>query len=117
MMTKPDSPTIIMNESDNENDTDNLFGVNTAARLKDELKKVANESPKIDPNNISPFEPKYNDGKADNSADTIARDLSDIDDFEIIFDENDPTLDDASVNGGAITESYETPAIKKSDNN
>lgn len=37
------------------------------------------------------------------------------DDFEIIFDNIEPTLD-SQGNGGAITEHYDTPAIKKSDN-
>ena len=45
----------------------------------------------------------------------MAHDLSDIDDFEIIFDDSEPTLEDASKDGGAITESYETPAIKRHD--
>ena len=37
------------------------------------------------------------------------------DDFEIIFEDVDPTLEDSSVDGGAITEDYEPPAIKKND--
>ena len=115
MMSKPDSPTIIMNESDNDDNADNLFGVNTSTRLKEELQKVANESVVEDTNNFSTNSHKYSDGKSDSSDNTIAHDLSDIDDFEIIFDDSDPTLEDSSVDGGAITESYETPAIKHND--
>ena len=117
MMTKPDSPTIVMNESDNNDNDDNLFGVNTATRLKEELKKVATEVEATleDKNNYANNAHKYSDGKSDSSDNTIAHDLTDIDDFEIIFDDSEPTLQDSSIDGGAITESYETPAIKQNN--
>ena len=39
MMSKPDAPTITMNDSDNSTNDDSLFGVNTTNRLKEEIKK------------------------------------------------------------------------------
>ncbi len=121
MMSKPDAPTIIMNDSDESDSADNLFGVNTDARIKEELRKAATEAATLDttdmrytktePNTLS----NISDSNSDSSPNTMAHDLSDIDDFEIIFDDSEPTLEDASKDGGAITESYETPAIKRHD--
>ena len=100
MMTKPETPSVIINNSDNADNDDLLFGVNTSDRLVNDLKmteikntvkeeRFANdttkEPTKFDPNSI-----------------------------DIIFeDELEPTLDDAKTTGGAITETYETPTIKK----
>ena len=35
-----------------------------------------------------------------------------LEEFEIVFENTDVTLEDSSRDGGAITESYETPTIK-----
>lgn len=122
MMSKPDTPTIIMNDSDDSDNADNLFGVNTDARIKEELRKAAIGSATLDSNDMIYNDNDNNhsssnlaDSNSDSSFNTMAHDLSDIDDFEIIFDESEPTLEDASKDGGAITESYETPAIKRND--
>ena len=42
------------------------------------------------------------------------QELDNLDNFDIIFENIEPTLEDASKDGGAITETYETAAIKKS---
>ena len=119
MMSKPDVPTIIMNDSDENDNADNLFGVNTDSRIKEELRKAATEAATLDTTDMryTKTEPttlsNISDSNSDSSPNTMAHDLSDIDDFEIIFDDSEPTLEDASKDGGAITESYETPAIKR----
>lgn len=102
MMTKPDSPTIAMHDSDTSNDIDKLFGTNTASRLNDELKKASNET-------IIPI--KNDETKFANSSTTGITPNMD-DDIEIIFENLEPTLDEKSTYGGAITENYETPSIK-----
>lgn len=95
MMSKPDNPTIYMNDSDDVDNDDKLFSVNTTTKLAEELKSIHEDALKSESSNYS-----LNDSSI----------LGD--DFEIeLFDE--PTLQDSSIDGGAITESYETPAIKK----
>ncbi len=98
MMSKPDSPTITMNDSDTSTNDDKLFGVNTTSRLKEELRKESNRSNvNSNPNFI----------KVNNIND------EDINkDFEIVFENTDITLDKQG-NGGAITEHYESPIIKR----
>ena len=98
MMSKPDSPTITMNDSDTSTNDDKLFGVNTTSRLKEELRKESNRSNvNSNPNFI----------KVNNIND------EDINkDFEIVFENTDVTLDKQG-NGGAITEHYESPIIKR----
>ena len=75
---------------------DKLFGVNTTNRLKDEIKKQA-ESSNVNTSN----------------ADFIkVGNLNDKSDVEIVFDDTTVTLDKQG-NGGAITEHYESPIIKR----
>ena len=96
MMTKPDSPTITMHDSDSSTNDDKLFGVNTTNRLKDEIKKQA-ESSNVNTTN----------------ADFIkVGNLDDKSDVEIVFEDASVTLDKQG-NGGAITEHYESPIIKR----
>ena len=98
MMSKPDSPTITMNDSDTSTNDDKLFGVNTTSRLKEELRKESNRSNV----NSNPSFIKVNN-------------VNDEDinkDFEIVFENTDITLDKQG-NGGAITEHYESPIIKR----
>ena len=99
MMSKPDAPTITMKDSDTSSDDDKLFGVNTTGRLKDQLKQQVGE------NNIT----KANFISVKNSNDNDDTN----DDFEIVFENSDVTLDKQG-NGGAITETYESPIIKRS---
>lgn len=102
MMSKPDEPTITIDDSDKDSDSDKLFGVNTTTRLKEELSNI---STKKEP-------PVANDERFANTIGTNIAPSTDIDEFEIVFDE-EPNLEDASIDGGAITETYETAAIKK----
>ena len=96
MMTKPDSPTITMHDSDSSSNDDKLFGVNTTNRLKDEIKKQA-ESSNVNTSN----------------ADFIkVGNIDDKSDVEIVFEDSSVTLDKQG-NGGAITEHYESPIIKR----
>ncbi len=98
MMSKPDSPTITMNDSDTSTNDDKLFGVNTTSRLKEELRKESNRSNV----NSNPSFIKVNN-------------VNDEDinkDFEIVFENTDITLDKQG-NGGAITEHYVSPIIKR----
>lgn len=112
MMTKPDSPTIIIDDSDSNDNADNLFGVNTATRIKDEMKKIINNTSVNNASNS--FNNNFNSNN-DNSSNMITPDLSDIDDIEIIFEDNEPTLENSAIDGGAITEDYESPVIKRND--
>lgn len=117
MMSKPDNPTITINDSDTTTNDDNLFGVNTTSRLKNELEKIANNSSKDQKNDTKAADNIVNNPSevfANSSNSSVDSNITD-DDFEIIFDNIEPTLD-SQENGGAITEHYDTPAIKKSDN-
>lgn len=107
MMTKPGTPTIKLNDSDNSEEDDKIFGVDTATKLNKELEKISNDSI-IKPNTT------YANDEIIGSSDSNLKSINN-DDFEIIFDD-DITLDDSSKTGGAITESYETPSIKKNGN-
>lgn len=99
MMTKPENPSIILNTSDSSNDDDSLFGTNTTSRLVNELK---NHEALI-----------TNTVKEDRYANVTTAVPTALDNnFEIVFDDM-PTLDNAKINGGAITEKYEIPAISK----
>lgn len=102
MMTKPDSPTITINDSDTSSNPDTLFGTNTTSRLNDELIKMESD----------PIVPIKNDETifANSSTTGVAPKIDD--DIEIIFDNLEPTLDNSSRDGGAITETYESPTIK-----
>ncbi len=102
MMTKPETPTITVNDSDASSSPDTLFGTNTTSRLNEEIQKRQNETTVAKENNETIFA---------NSETTGVTPKMD-DDIEIIFDNLEPTLEDSSKDGGAITESYETPAIK-----
>lgn len=107
MMSKPESPTITMNESDSSSNDDKLFGVKASSRLKQELK--------------TELEKNKNQANVNSSssvnANTKAPDFvsaSDLgEDFEIVFDNNNSKLDSQNSNGGAITEHYESPIIKR----
>lgn len=108
MMTKPDTPTITLNDSDSAND-DTLFGVNTSTKLNQELEKKANESIVSNAKDYSANQEYKEQMQREEEKDV---ELDNLDNFDIIFENIEPTLDDAS-NGGAITEKYETAAIKK----
>lgn len=101
MMTKPDTPTITINDSDSSANDDTLFGVNTSTRLNEELAKRANDSIVSSPSNYSQNEAKK------------SVELDNLDNFDIMFENIEPTLEDSSKDGGAITETYETAAIKE----
>jgi len=107
MMNKPDSPTIIINDSDNSNNDDNLFGVNTTQKLNEEIEKLANESIITNENNNT----KYVNTEAFANIEKEFE-SNPMEEFEIVFEDPSVTLEDSSVDGGAITESYETPTIK-----
>lgn len=107
MMSKPEGPTITINDSDSSSSVDKLFGTNTTSRLNDELRKAANE----------PLIPTMNSRRRTEesrfaNADTTGVSPRIDNDIEIIFDNIEPTLDNSSKDGGAITETYETPTIK-----
>ena len=110
MMTKPESPTITIDDGDSAND-DTLFGVNTSTRLNKELERKANESIVSTPSNYSANE-QYKEQMQREDEKNV--ELDNLDNFDIIFENIEPTLEDASKDGGAITETYETAAIKKS---
>ena len=96
MMSKPDAPSITMNDSDTTTNDDKLFGVNTTGRLKQELKKeISNVN--TNTNYI-------------HTRDSVAKTRND--DFEIVIDNASITLD-RQGNGNAITEHYESPIIKR----
>ena len=96
MMSKPDAPSITMNDSDTTTNDDKLFGVNTTGRLKQELKKeISNVN-----TNTNYIHTRESVAKSRN------------DDFEIIFENQTSTLDKQG-NGNAITEHYESPIIKR----
>ncbi len=97
MMSKPDTPTITMNDSDNSTNDDALFGVNTSNRLKKELQKEENNSSNVNTN------PDFI---------TIGNDDNQSDDIEIVIEDGGVTLDQQG-NGSAITEHYESPIIKR----
>ncbi len=100
MMTKPDSPTIAMNNSDSSDNDDLLFGISTSEKLMNELHMTEIK----------------NTVKEERFANTTTKDPVSFDEtnIDIIFeDELEPTLDNAAKSGGAITETYETPTIKK----
>lgn len=102
MMTKPDEPTIKVNDSDSKKD-DILFNVDTTSKLDEKMKALADE----------PIVPFANDTIYANSSDMPSATNQVLsDDFEIVFDD-EPTLEDSSKDGGAITETYETPTIKE----
>lgn len=99
MMSKPDTPTITMNDSDTSTNDDKLFGVNTSNRLKAELKRETH-------NTASNVNANPDFIKVGNLNDTSN------DDFEIVIENSDVTLD-RQGNGNAITEHYESPIIKR----
>ncbi len=117
MMNKPDLPAINLVDSDTTTDSDSLFGINTTTKLKQELDKMANESI-VDNNsntkknfiNISDFGEMTSDNSLSNN-------------YEVLFNNEPTTLENAAIDGGAITETYETPTIEfvddfgKKDNN
>ncbi len=113
MMSKPDSPTITINDNDSKKD-DKLFGVSTVQKAKATSSPDKTLSKLIQNTNNSSTNEKVEIQKihTEEKQNNILNDDSLSDDFEIIFDEPDVTLEDASVDGGAITENYETPSIK-----
>lgn len=100
MMSKPEGPTINLNTSDSSDNDDSLFGVNTTTRLMDELKSSSGAMFK-------------NTVKEERFANSTTASPTIQQGFEIEFDELEPTIDNAKVDGGAITESYETPVINR----
>ena len=107
MMTKPDSPTIKLNDSDDNTEDDKIFGVDTATKLNKELERISNDSV------VNKQASSYANEEIIGSSDSNLKSINN-DDFEIIFDD-EITLEDSSKDGGAITESYETPSIKKNE--
>ncbi len=101
MMSKPDGPTINFNTSDSSDNDDSLFGVNTTTRLMDELKS----------SNDLIFKNTVKEERFANV--TTARPSSTEPGFEIEFDDLEPNIDNAKIDGGAITETYETPVINR----
>ena len=100
MMDKPENPTINMNDDDSNQD-DELLGTETTSKIMRDLKSESVSDVKSDDKyaNVT-----YNS----DTADTLNND------FEIEFDENEkPQLENAKKDGGAITETYESPAIDK----
>ena len=108
MMTKPGTPTIKLNDSDDSSEDDKIFGVDTATKLNKELEKMSNESI------VNAKTSTYANDDIIGSSNLNAKAVNSSD-FEIIFDD-DISLEDSSKDGGAITESYETPSIKKNNN-
>ena len=111
LITKPDSPTVIINNSDTEDD-DKLFGVNTTQKLMDELKSAhAEEIHKETSNFVNVNEtidtPKLPTEESNNNIPLME---------EIMFEDLTPERENASRDGGAITESYESPVIDKKKN-
>lgn len=101
MMSKPEGPTINLNTSDSSDNDDKLFGVNTTTRLMDELKS----------SNEAMFK---NTVKEERFANVTTLRPSSVDPgFEIEFDDLEPRIDNAKIDGGAITETYETPVINR----
>ncbi|MEG1990229.1 MAG: TraM recognition domain-containing protein [Clostridia bacterium] len=94
MMTKPDGPTINFTNSDSTDNDDELFGVNTTTRLMDELKSNHDEL----------FIKKTNNNYSNDDSNKRKQ-------IEIEFDDLEPKLENSKIDGGAITESYETPII------
>lgn len=116
MMEKPDDSTIIINDSDNSTNDENLFGVSTTSRLKNELEKISNKvdnSLETDINKVTNLTSNENETFVNSQSFDIP------DDFEIVFDDSVPTLENTINDGGAITEDYESPIIKinNDDNN
>lgn len=114
MMSKPDNPTITIDDSDNTTNDENLFGVSTTSRLNEELKKVSNNNNNNN-NTNAPNNLINNNNVSDIIENKPASPTPSIDipdDFEIIFDDSEPTIEDTSIDGGAITEDYESPVIK-----
>lgn len=107
MMNKPDNPTIILNDSDKTTNDSNLFGVNTTEKLNKEIEKIANESVITNENSNT----KYVNTEAFAKLNEEMK-KDPLEEFEIVFENTDVTLEDSSRDGGAITESYETPTIK-----
>lgn len=107
MMNKPENPTIIINDSDNSNNDDNLFGVNTTEKLNSEIEKLANESIITNDNNNT----KYVNTEAFANIEKEFE-SNPMEEFEIVFEDPSVTLENSSTDGGAITETYETPTIK-----
>ena len=108
MMTKPESPTITINDSDSDPDSnpDVLFDTNTISKLNSELNKMSSTS-------SAPIkDDDLNDSIFANNQSTIGKVPKTDDDIEILFEDLEPTLEDSSTDGGAITETYESPSIK-----
>ena len=103
MMSKPESPSITINDSDSSTNDDALFGVNTTSKLSEKMKRIADE-PIIGVNSMTNLEPPKME-----TTDNIEQNL---DDFEIIFDDTENKAENAETDGGAITENYESPTIK-----
>ncbi len=105
MITKPDTPTVILNDSDKDGDDDKLFGVNTTQKLMDELKN----------SDIKQEENENYIKISDTTSDKINNMNQNILFEDIVFDNLEPEKEDAKRDGGAITESYESPVIHKKD--
>lgn len=102
MMSKPDMPTINLNDSDDTSNDDDILGTSTTSKLMDELRS-SNDTIITSP--IT--EERYANGDFSNT--------NSLDnDFEIDLDEDEePAAENAEIDGGAITEDYETPVIKR----
>jgi hypothetical protein len=103
MMSKPSAPSINLNNSDASDNDDLLFGTSTTTRLMNELR-----------DKDKTFTSSIPEERFANNNTTSSTQLDS--NFEILFDDSiEPKLDNAKIDGGAITENYERPAISKKD--
>ncbi|MEG1008310.1 MAG: type IV secretory system conjugative DNA transfer family protein [Clostridia bacterium] len=94
MVSKPDNPSITINNSDSNND-DQLFGTHTTSKLNQELKS------------------NYEHIRKQEEKEVYANNAEINNNVEIEFETLETHIDNAKIDGGAITETYETPAIRK----
>lgn len=108
MMSKPDNPTLSINDDDSAQD-DELLGTNTNSKIYNQVKQNTASS---DENNVN--NDISNDIFANIKTDSGNIDLSsNSNDFEIEFEDNStPKLENRKKDGGAISESYESPVIQ-----
>ncbi|MCX8074952.1 MAG: type IV secretory system conjugative DNA transfer family protein [Clostridia bacterium] len=106
MMSKPDIPSITIDNSDSTNDDDALLGAKTTTRVIEELKSASSEVFGGNEHDSHRF------ANSESSEPLASVQLDD--NFEIIFDDEIlPEPENAKIDGGAITETYEAPVISK----
>lgn len=107
MMSKPEVPVITLNDNDNTDNDDNLFGVDTVTKLNNKLENLANElivSNNSNNNNNSTqnLNPDFEEFIKNSDENTVV----DLDNFDIVFDNIDP------IDDGPIIQNHDTPIIK-----